>query len=255
MKRKRQGVLLIVLAVLLIAVLTGCGEKEQAPEKEQVLVLDQYDVVLGGDEYTYSNGDTLSLNESGQIATAENTYNKMTYTYDKSGALVKTVEESTNPVEDKVYTNTIERTYADGLPVHETHVYENDWDYDCDVTVEHVTDADGKVTEETRTCVYTDKTEQTTTTNVKKSVYHYNADGQIESLDFYQDGKEDHTAVFTYDKAGNLIGCSCVSAEDGAEYIYVELTYKEVDADTVTPAEIDSFTKISNFEHMLNFML
>ena len=220
----------------------------QPVEIDQVSVLDSLDIRWAGEAKTYTAGSELTLDASGRIGQVTKRYEKLECAYNENGLITKvTITRSDNSTGYETW------TYEGSAPV--SGDYEpNNYRSAKDIVYSAKTDDEGRITEILEDITLTSAEDGSVSEKNDRYIYAYDADGRVASIDYYSDGKHDHTTTLTYDENGDLSVYSS-RGSDQTEYLRVAFTYKTVDADSVSTAKADPFVTAFNFDRLLNHIL
>ena len=248
----------VLLLAMVMVIFTGWGEKAPVePEtteptteaKPQVLVLDSVTYNMLGSDKTFTVGKQLELDGSGRIASLKKTYDSISFQYNDVGAIVRA-----DITDDKGEMGYETWTYVDGIPTERISDPNDGFHVKHERTITSKVDENGRIIELVEDDLQTDPEDGSKEREEIRYEYDYDADGRVSAIRYYDDNELDHTTKLTYDDNGNILVYSNVD-DDNSEYLRFEFTYKSVDADTVTTDNADNFTKVLNWEYLINHVL
>ncbi len=265
-----KRILALTMALVIALLLVACGgEKTNKPELDptnepvkpdpveegqpqeqvkQVSVLDTVTVFWLNEKHTYTVGEQMNLNAYGQISRIQLKYELSEIEYGDDHLITFVSNTHSN---GKIGTE--QWTYEDGMPASNTYrpnnIYSN-----RDTVYEIKRGADGSVTEIIEKNTLTDSDDGTVKERVSGYEYTYDGDGHIDHLEYYVNGKVDHTTDITYNEDGNMTVYSSVDPSNGKEYLRVEFTYKDIDDNGVV-IPLDGFTVVFNWSNLLSYFL
>ncbi len=222
---------------------------QEAP-KPKAHVIDTISYRWSSSKGTFSVGQNLELDANGKIVSFSDNYSATTCRYNEDGTLSRIDEQKKSSGKTGYET----WTYENGDLIANYYDANDGFRSLRDTKVQLNKDENGRVNQRIDKNTFTDVEDGKKSTSTYRYEYNYDENGRIGSFLYYSDNKLDHTTNLTYDVKGNLTVYSNVGSTAG-EYLRIEITYKEVDADTITAQEIDPFVFITNFNNLISYII
>ena len=202
------------------------------------------------DDYEYTVGKNMEINEFGQIKQVMKRYEIIDVLYDEEHRVstVNITDKDDGTVGYESF------SYENGIPVKAERDLKDGFTYTYVKDITNEVDDAGRVVKVVENILYTDPDNGTTKKEIDIYEIEYDDNGYVTQFAFYSDGDFDHTTEITYDEYGNVLVFSS-KGSDGSEYLRFEFSYELVEEGSVTPITLDPFTIYQNVEYIVGPIL